>query len=58
MKSKKKKNKNKTKQKRMKGRVHIVAQQIQNLTIIHEDGGSILALDQWVPDPVLPQAAA
>ena len=38
--------------------VLIVAQQVKNPTGIHEDVGSMLSLDQWVQDPVLPQAAA
>ena len=37
-------------------RVPIVAQQVKNLTSIHEDVGLVPGLAQWVNDLVLPQA--
>ena len=38
--------------------IPIVAQQVKNLTCIHEDAGLTPGLIQWFKDPVLPQAAA
>ena len=34
--------------------VPIVAQQVTNLTSIHEDAGSTLCLIQWIKNPELP----
>ena len=44
----------KEKRKRKKKGVPIVAQQLTNLTSIHENADSILGLPQWVRDLVLP----
>ena len=40
-----------------KVRVSVVAQQVKNLTCIHEDVGLITGLSKWVKHLALPQAA-
>ena len=40
----------------MSYRVPVVAQQIKNLSSIHEGKGSVPGITQWVKDPALPQA--
>jgi len=44
--------------KKIEIRSSIVAQQVKNLTSIHEDVGLIPSLAQWLKDPALPQAVA
>ena len=39
---------------RTKVRVPVVAQQIKNMTSIHEDAGLILGLTQWFNNLILP----
>ena len=40
--------------KKHKERVPFVAQQLKNLTRIHEVAGSVLGLTWWIKDPPLP----